>query len=266
MPPDLRAATAGLDASRARWRGYEQLTGYSILGITFTSGDILGLRVFPHSDFAPYQSVWHRDRTGAWSVYVDGPSLEIGCPRWWGPALQTAGLASIAVEWPGPNELRVTMGEPALEWTVTLDERPVERLMNLAGAPMPAWSWRPGMLRAPREWMARWALGMGHVRMGGQAPARMPIVLMPRRIYGIAASRGAWEGRDLGDATIAATEPRVGGFAFPVRGAFAIGDFRAKILDEPEYQALRARYAPSVAAPHGGTALPLTGRAVDGHR
>ncbi len=264
MPPDLRAATAGLDASRSRWRGFEQLTGYSILGITFTSGEILGLRVFLHSDFAPFRSVWHRDAAGAWAVYVDGPSLEIGCPRWWGPALQSASLASIAVEWPGPNELRVTMGRPALEWTVTLEERPVERLMNLAGAPMPAWSWRPRMLRAPREWMARWALGMGHVRMAGPAPAGMPVVLMPRRIYGIAASRASREGRDLGSATIAATEPRIGEFAFPVRGAFAIGDFRAEILDETEYQALRARYARPAPARPGGTGLPVPGQAGDG--
>lgn len=248
MPVDVRAATGAVRESRSRWRGFEQLTGWSILGITFSSGEILGLRVFPHSDFAPYRSIWHRDGTGAWTVYVDGPSLEIGCPRWWGPAFQSASLASIAVEWPGPDELRVTMDEPALEWTVSLLERPIERLMNLASAPMPVWSWRPRTLRAPREWAARWALGMGHVQLDGLAPAGMPVVLMPERIYGITASRAVWAGEDLGVAAAAATEPRVGDFAFPVRGVLAIGDFRAKIRDETEYRALRSRYQASIPA------------------
>jgi hypothetical protein len=248
MPVDLRAATAALRESHSRWRGFEQLTGWSILGLTFSSGEILGLRVFPYSDFAPYRSVWHRDGTGAWTVYVDGPSLEIGCPRWWGPALQSASLASIAIEWPGPNELRVTMDKPALEWTVSLLERPIERLMNLASAPMPVWSWRPRMLRAPREWLAHWALGMGHVQLDGRAPAGMPIVMMPGRIYGIAASQAVWAGEDLGEATVAATEPRVGDYAFPVRGVLAIGDFRAQIRDETDYRALRSRYRASFPA------------------
>jgi hypothetical protein len=249
MAADLRAATATLRESGSRWRGFEQLTGWSILGLTFSGGEILGLRVFPYSDLAPYRSIWHRDSAGAWRVYVDGPSLEVGCPRWWGPALESARLASIQVEWSGPGELRVTMAEPALDWTVNLAERPMEKFMNLASAPMPAWSWRPRALRAPREWMAHWALGMGHVQLDGLAPAGMPVVLMPERIYGIAASRATWEGRDLGEAVAAATEPRVGDFSFPTRGVLAIGDFRARIRDEAQFRDLQSRFKESPQAP-----------------
>lgn len=76
------------------------------------------------------------------------------------------------------------MAKPALDWTVNLAKRPMEKFMNLASAPMPAWSWRPRALRAPREWMAHWAPGMGHVQLDGLATAGMPVVLMPERIYG----------------------------------------------------------------------------------
>ena len=243
MTVDLLAGTATIHESDARWSGFEQLTGWSIMGLAFSSGEILGLRVFPYSDFAPYRSIWHRDADGAWSVYVDGPSLEVGCPRWWGPALESAALASITVDWMGPSELRVSMAEPALDWRITFAERPMEYLMNHASAPMPTWTWRPRALRAPREWMARWALGMGRVRLDGVAPAGMPIVMMPRKIYGIAAARAVMARKDLGAAIAAPTEPRVGDFALPIRGVLAIGDFRARIRDQAEYLNLRAQFS-----------------------
>ena len=251
MSLDLRAETARLRASGSRWRGFEQLTGWSILSLSFHSGDVLGLRVFPYSDFAPYTSIWHQDPHGAWRVYVDGPSLEVGCPRWWGPALHSTRLASIAVEWTAPNELRVTMDEPRLDWTVRMSERPAERLMNLVSSPMPALSWRPRVLRAPREWAARWVLKMGRIRIDGLAPAGMNVVLMPERVYGVSYSRATLAGVDLGEATTAATEPLVGDFSFPIRGVLGIGDFRAIIKDEAEYQELRSRYHEPAAAGTG---------------
>ncbi len=246
MALDLRSATRELRGSRSRWSGFEQLTGWAIMGITFSSGEVLGLRDFPYSDLAPYRSIWHRDPVGTWRVYVDGPSLEVGCPRWWGPALESARMAGIDVAWTGPNELRARMAEPALDWTVRLSERPMERIMNLASVPMPTWSWRPRALRAPREWLARWILGMGRISIDGTAPAGMDVVMMPERFYGITGSRASLAGHDLGEATIAATEPTVGAFRFPVRGVLAIGDFRARIRDEVEYRNLRARYGSTV--------------------
>lgn len=82
MPLDLRGRIASLTPTSGRWRGFEQLSGWAILSLPFAGGDILGARAFPFSDLAPYRSVWHRNPAGEWSVYVDGPALEIGCPRW----------------------------------------------------------------------------------------------------------------------------------------------------------------------------------------
>jgi hypothetical protein len=244
MSLDLSRRTSSISPTGGRWSGFEQLTGWSILSLPFSSGDVLGVRVFPFSDLAPYRSVWHRDPAGNWSVYVDGPSLEIGCPRWWGPALHSAALAKVGVEWTGPRALRITMPEPALDWTITLSERPMEAAMNLMSRPMPAWSWRPRPLRAMREMMAHRVLGMGRIRLDGLVPAGMPVVMMPELIYGVDTSQALLRGVDLGEITVAPAEPRVGDFPFPVRGALAIGDFRARITDEQAYRDLAERYRP----------------------
>jgi len=239
MSLDLQTRISSLHNNDGRWRGFEQLTGWAILALSFSSGDILGVRDFPFSDLAPYRSIWHRDQAGNWSVYVDGPALEVGCPRWWGPALQDAALASIGIEWTDPRTLRVTMAEPALEWTMKLNERPLEAVMNRMGAPMP---WRPRLMRAMRELMAHRVLGMGRIRLDGLVPAGMPAVMMPDLIYGVEESHAESRGVDLGPITRASVEPRVGEFPFPVRGALAIGDFRARIVDEQEHRILADRY------------------------
>lgn len=89
------------------WDDHEYGRGYAVLVLPFSSGHQLGLRVFPENDFAPHVSVWHRPPGEAWSTYVDGPSLETACPRYWGPALDSAALAAIDVAWTGPTELHV---------------------------------------------------------------------------------------------------------------------------------------------------------------
>lgn len=65
---------------RSAWNGHEYGRGYGVLNIPFDSGHMLGLRVFPENDFAPFDSVWHRPPDGDWAISVDGPSLETACP------------------------------------------------------------------------------------------------------------------------------------------------------------------------------------------
>jgi hypothetical protein len=242
MALDLRARIESMSGNGNRWPGFEQLTGWAILALPFSTGDILGVRDFPFSDFAPYHSVWHRDPAGDWSVYVDGPSLEIGCPRWWGPGLRTARLATISIDWTGPRSVRIAMAEPALEWSVAFSERATEALMNRMGGLMPPATWRPRSLRAMRELMAHRVLDLGRIQLDGPLPTGNQAVLMPDLVYGVESSEAVLRGVDLGPATRAPSEPRVGDFPFPVRGALAIGDFRARIADEQEHRALAERY------------------------
>ncbi len=242
MSLDVRAHVAAIPDSGHRWPGYEQLTGWAILSAPFESGDVLGFRCFPFSDFVPYRSIWHCDPAGDWSVYVDGPALEIGCPRWWGPGLRNASLAQISIEWLGPTRLHIAMPEPELDWTMDFEARASETMMNGMSRAMPAATWRPRPLRAMREVMARGLLRMGRIKLDGLLPTGAAAVLMPDFVYSIEASQAVFASRDLGRPVRAPVEPTVGEFPFPVRGALAIGDFRASIRDMREHDALAARY------------------------
>ena len=83
------------------WPGHEHVRGYAVMALPFSSGHVLGLRVWPENDFAPYVSVWHRTPEGDWSMFSDGPPLEAMCQRYWGPAVREAQLARIHLPGPG---------------------------------------------------------------------------------------------------------------------------------------------------------------------
>ncbi|HZA24439.1 MAG TPA: hypothetical protein VFA32_17870, partial [Dehalococcoidia bacterium] len=70
--------------------GEERFAGYGVMGLTFTSGHILGLRRFPASSLGPgYTSVWHRNPEGRWNIYQNVPP-EQACPRYFGNAVAEA--------------------------------------------------------------------------------------------------------------------------------------------------------------------------------
>src|SRR3712207_8448539 len=52
----------------------ERFAGYGVMGVPFTSGDLLAMRRFPASSLGRgYTSVWHRDPRGRWAFYSDVP-------------------------------------------------------------------------------------------------------------------------------------------------------------------------------------------------
>jgi hypothetical protein len=132
-----------------------------VFGLPFDSGHVLALRVFPQNDLAPYRTVWHRDPRRRWAIYVDGPRLDIACPRYYGATCDHIAHARIRIEWTGPASLRVTMDAPPLEWTLTATDTPVLRVMNAMSARLLLWSWRPRQLLRARELMASRVLGLG---------------------------------------------------------------------------------------------------------
>lgn len=180
------------------WAGYEHSRGYAVMVLPVASDHLLGLRVFPQNDFAPYELVWHRTPEGDWSMYSDKPSLNTTCPRWWGPALRHAELTRIEVTWTGPNQLRVEMERPRLVWTMSMTAPALLRALNLVSAALPLWTWKPSPLLRIPEWMAKRFLGMGDLRFSFITPSRQNAVIMPERIYLIESSRATLEGADLG--------------------------------------------------------------------
>lgn len=225
------------------WTGYEHARGYAVMVLPFSSGNLLGLRVFPENDFAPYMSVWHCTHDGGWSIYNDGPSLKTTCPRWWGRALRHAGLTRIEVDWTGPNELRVAMEKPRLEWTMTMTASPLLRAVNAASAALPLWTWKPAPLLKLREWMARTFLNMGALRFSFVTPSGQQAVVMPEQVFMIRTSEAVLDGKDLGRPVRLRTTPEIAGVPLPKIGTFIIGQAHARIADPEEYRRTRERYS-----------------------
>lgn len=223
------------------WPDHEYVRGYAVMALPFSSGHVLGLRVWPENDFAPYVSVWHRTPEGDWSMFSDGPLLEATCPRYWGPAVHRARLASIDVRWTGPNELRVEMEEPSLSWTIAMSAPPYLRILNAVSGSLPLWTWKPAWLLWARQWMAGRLLGMGDIRLSFVTPGGQDTVIMPERIFFIGASKAALDGQDLGEPVRLEGNPTIGGVPMPARPTFAVGQAHMRIRDHEEYRRTREK-------------------------
>lgn len=223
------------------WPDHEYSRGYAVMVLPFSSGHLLGLRVFPQNSFGPYASVWHRPPDGEWSIYNDGASVDTTCPRYWGPVLDRVELAGVDAAWTGPNELRVEMDEPRLEWTMSMRATPLLRLANAAGASLPDWTWRPGPLLRLREWAAGRLLGMGSVRFSFTTPSGHPTVIAPEEVFVVGASEATLAGRPLGDPVRLAENPTIGGVPLPTLPTFVFGWARMEITDPEEHRRTRSR-------------------------
>lgn len=229
------------ETGRSAWDGHEHGRGYAVLSLPFASGHILGLRVMPENDFAPYVSVWHRTPEEDWAIYVDGPALETACPRYWKPATRTVAFATIDVAWTGPTDLRVTMDDPALEWTLSMTAPPLQRALNAVDGALPLWTWRPASLRRVREWVARRYLGYGDIRLSFTTASGHDTVLLARENYRIAGASASLDGASLGEPVVLDANPTIGGVRLPTAPSFVLGEAHAAIRDPAEYRRTRSR-------------------------
>lgn len=235
--------------ARSPWPDHEHVLGYGALELPFSSGHLLGLRVWPRSDFTPWVSVWHRTPDGDWSIYSDGPSVETTCPRYWGPALERAALADVDLTWTGPNELHVAMDEPSLDWTMSMRAPPLLRALNATNASLPLWSWRPAPLLWLREQVSKHLLGMGDVRLSFTSASGHDATIMPQEIYYVDESAAVLDGLDLGEPVALEENPTIGGVPTPARPVFVFGQAHMRILDEAEYRRARERTAAPASEP-----------------
>ncbi len=226
---------------RSPWAGHEYGRGYAVLALPFDSGHLLGLRVFPENDFAPYVSVWHRSPDGDWEIFVDGPALETACPRYWKPATETVGFASIDVAWTAPNDLRVEVDDPALEWTLSMGAQSPLRALNAVNAALPRWTWRVDALVRLREWVARHYLEYGDIRLSFTTASGHETVLLALENYRIDTTTARLEGRSLGEPVSLDENPTIGDVPLPSAPSFVFGEAHAAIRDEAEYRRAKER-------------------------
>ncbi len=223
------------------WPDHEYVRGYGVFVLPFSTGHLLALRVSPQNPFGAYVSVWHRPPDGEWSIFVDGPSLDTACPRYWGPATERARCSTIDVTWTGPNELRVDADEPRLEWTMSMSASPLVRMVNAVNSALPLWTWKPRPLVRAREWVARRVLDVGEIRFSFTTPSGHDTVLRPAAEYVIHESQAVLDGRTLGEPVRLDENPTIGGVPLPTRPSFVFAEAHMAIVDPDEYERTRER-------------------------
>src|SRR5215210_6201979 len=95
----------------------ERFAEYGVMGVPFTSGDLLAMRRFSASLLGQgYTSVWHRDPQGRWTFYTDVPP-QLACPRYFGSAISEAGVREIEITWSSPRDFTILIEEDSsLNW------------------------------------------------------------------------------------------------------------------------------------------------------
>jgi hypothetical protein len=216
----------------------EGFAGYGVMGLTFTSGYILGLRRFPASALGPsYTSLWLRDPQGVWSVYQDVPP-DRACTQHFGRVVGEAALRDINIAWRGPDELVVQMGGPGpITWSVTLVEGPATRVMNALGGMTPGPLWRQPLFLKLMGGVAGLALGAGHLALDGQATSGRRFVANPRLIWTVGDSTATVAGRDVGRIGPLPAPARPPDFWVPQRGLFVMGSAFFETLDPARQRA-----------------------------
>ena len=210
----------------------ERFAGYGVMGVAFTSRDLLAMRRFPASSLGQgYTSVWHRDPRGRWTFYSDVPP-QLACPRYFGSAVGEAVVREIEVTWTSPRDFSISIGEdPGLDWRISLAKTPATRLLNAVGGVLPDALWRKEVVLKPMGRAASLLLRAGRLGLTGQAPNRQRFIANPMLVWAIRSSTARMGNRDLGGVGPLPEQTRLGDFWIPQRGMFVIGHAYFEPLD-----------------------------------
>ncbi|MEU4452725.1 hypothetical protein AB0F44_15435 [Nocardioides sp. NPDC023903] len=200
----------------------ERVAGYGVMGQTFESGHVLGLRRWTASSVGEqFTSIWHREPDGSWHFY-ESAQPQFACSRWFGHGVRESVVVPIDVTWDGPTQLHVA-AEGRADWRLTLAASPMTRVMNAMGGGMPMAAWRStAMLRAMGA-MASATLGVGKVSMTGLTANGLPFDANPLRIWRVVDATATINGMDAGPPAPLPQQARLGDFWIPQRGIFAMG-------------------------------------------
>jgi hypothetical protein len=222
---DPRSLIEAIESAPALPDGKEEcFTGYAVMGLTFRSGHVLGLRKWAASSIGPaYTAVWHRSPDDEWATYSDVTS-RLGCPRYIGAQLRVARKTRIIVTWPEPLRLHVSIPEVTFEWDVEVAPTPATRLMNAVARILPRAAWRNHSFLSALSLVVGPVLGVGRVGLVGKMPNGQYFIANPRRIWMVRRSRATLAGEDLGTPAPLGQQSRLGGFWIPQRGVLAVGD------------------------------------------
>ena len=202
----------------------ERFSGYGVLGVPFTSGNLLAMRRFPASSLGEsYTSVWHRNPQGRWTIYTS-VAPQLACPRYFGSAIDETGVREIEISWTGPRDFTLSIEEdPALEWHLSLGQTPATRLINAVVGVLPDALWRKEAVLKAMEKAGGLVLRAGRLPLAGQVPNGQRFFLIPKHMWMVQTSTARMANQDLGSVGPLAVQTRLGDFWIPQRGLFVTG-------------------------------------------
>lgn len=201
----------------------ERVSGYGVMGLTFSSGHVLGLRRWTASSVGEgFASIWHRDPQGRWTFY-ESNSCEVASTRYFGDEVAQSHLVSILLDWGGPDRLDIRTEDGAVEWSVFIHSTPVTRLMSAAGSALPLVAWRSRPLLRGIGFVAGHALRVGKVKLTGMTSNGQFFDAIPMRLWYVSDSHAVVEGEDIGLHGPLSEQAHMADFYFPQRGIFALG-------------------------------------------
>lgn len=214
----------------------ERFSGYGVMGLTFASGHVLGMRRFPVSSVGPgYISVWHRYPDGKWT-FCQNVQAQQACPRYFGKAISASLLRDITITWTGTHRFTVTIGDDIdLHWNVSLKSTPSTRVMNSFSNLLPEVLWHNQRFLKGMSSMAGIVLHAGHIGLTGVAPNGQLFVANPRQIWIIDSSTATLGKVDFGTIGPLENQARIGDFWIPQRGIFAVGGADFEVYDPSKH-------------------------------
>ncbi|MFB7251007.1 hypothetical protein [Microbacterium sp. NPDC056234] len=202
----------------------ERFSGYALMSLPFRSGYVLGLRRFPVTSVGPgYTSVWLRTPDDSWTIYTT-IDPQLSCPRYFGSALRSTSVHSIAVGWTGDLAFTVRIADDIdLRWDVVLAETGMTRMMSGMASALPEGFWRNGVFLSALGAVAGPSLRAGRVGMTGRTPNRQLFRARVQRMWIVEDASASLRGEDLGAVSPLSEQTRLGDFWMPQRGIFMVG-------------------------------------------
>lgn len=204
----------------------ERFVGYGVIGLTWSSGHVLGLRRWPASSIGPaYTSIWHRTPTGNWRLYSDVPEAR-SCSRYISAVVSETITGPIRLTWVDPWHLLVTAGGDKLTWDLTFRASLSTGAFSLLRELIPDDVAASDRVLALFERLAPRLLGTGPIRLRGLMPNGQRFRVVPRLIWMVESSTANVDGCDLGVPSPPKAPVTLGDFTMPQTGILAFATSR----------------------------------------
>lgn len=221
----------------------ERFRGYGVMGVPFTSGDLLALRRFPKTSIGDgYTSVWHRRPDGRWIFIQDAPPSN-ACSRYFGSAVEWVLEREILIKWNSARQFTVNIGgDYPVSWEVSLTLNAGSRAMNAAAGWIPDRWWRNTTLLRGFGKAGGMLMGSGRLHLTGKVPNGQRFVANPKTIWSLESSKAEVCDRKFESTGPLPEQANLSDVWLPQKGRFFVGNVYMEPFDPARHLATLSRH------------------------